>query len=78
MANLKQMSRVLHNHVWDDVRQWAAALEHLADLNDFEIAVLAVPDRPHCPPPRRVHENSGGQRCGTGAAESNRCHEGQP
>ncbi len=48
MANLKQMSRVLHNHVWDDVRQWAAALEHLADLNDFEIAVLAVPDRPHC------------------------------
>ncbi len=48
MANLKQMSRVLHNHVWDDVRQWASALEHLADLNDFEIAVLAVPDRPHC------------------------------
>lgn len=48
MANLKQMSRVLHSHVWDDVRQWAAALEHLADLNDMEIAVLAVPDRPHC------------------------------
>jgi hypothetical protein len=40
MANFEQMSRVLFNHIWDDARQWASALEHLADLNDMEIAVL--------------------------------------
>ena len=47
MANFEQMSRVLFNHVWDDARQWASALEHLADLNDTEIAVLAAPGWPH-------------------------------
>jgi hypothetical protein len=47
MANFEQMSRVLFNHVWDDARQWASALEHLADLNDMEIAVLAASDWPH-------------------------------
>jgi hypothetical protein len=47
MANLEQMSRVLYSHIWDDVRQWAVAIEHLADLSDMEIAVLAA-ERPHC------------------------------
>lgn len=46
MANLQQMSRVLHNHVWEDVRQWVNALQDLADLSDIEIAGLAKGERP--------------------------------
>jgi hypothetical protein len=41
MKNLEQMSRVLYSHVWDDVSQWASALDHLANLNDNEITALA-------------------------------------
>lgn len=46
MTNLEQMSRVLYNHVWDDVRQWVTAVEHLADLGDNEISLLTASDGP--------------------------------
>jgi hypothetical protein len=54
MKNLEQMSRVLYSHVWDDVNQWASAIDHLASLSDSEIAALAAGGRA---------EHSGRARC---------------
>ena len=54
MANLEQMSRVLYNHVWDDVRQWVTAVEHLADLGDNEISLLTASDGSDDRTPPRV------------------------
>jgi hypothetical protein len=40
MANLEEMSRVLHSHDWARVQDWVTALDQLATLTDDEIAAL--------------------------------------
>lgn len=40
MANLRHMSRVLYRHDWQTVEEWAAAIDHLADLTEQEIGEM--------------------------------------
>ena len=42
MANLQEMGRVLCSHRWDDVREWAQAVDQLASLTEQEIAELVL------------------------------------
>jgi len=37
MANLQDMNRVLYRHDWQNVEEWASAIDHLADLTEQEI-----------------------------------------
>lgn len=40
MANLQDMNRVLYRHDWQDVEEWASAINHLADLSEQEIGEM--------------------------------------
>jgi hypothetical protein len=70
MNNLEQMSRVLCSHVWDDVSQWASALDRLASLSDLEIAALAAGGRTEHSRRPRGTEGFGKARHATGATDS--------
>ena len=53
MANLEEMSRVLHSHDWARVQDWVTALDQLATLTDDEIAALVQAARPPASSVRR-------------------------
>jgi len=40
MANLQDMNRVLYRHDWQNVEEWASAINHLADLSEQEIGEM--------------------------------------
>jgi hypothetical protein len=45
MGNLPQIQRVVYQHDWHCVGEWASALGELADLTDDEIDNLARSDQ---------------------------------
>lgn len=58
MTDLQQMSRILYQHDWVNVEDWAANVARLADLDDHEITQLVRCDRSsEIPPPE--HQNGG-------------------
>ncbi|MGF1639542.1 MAG: hypothetical protein ACFCUO_01185 [Rhodospirillales bacterium] len=40
MNNLQRLGRVLCRHDWRNLHEWVAAIDHLADLSEQEIAEM--------------------------------------